>query len=315
MEISCPSLIHEGVGEVTTEIRSAAQRRDELLEWLQEKAEHQGLTTRQIVDVSGVYDRPEYCGWLGSPISRATRDLNSLLVAGHVKRVVFARLARWELPDGPDSPKQKTPPISEAAIKAVEEVLDPGDFAQAVRDGYNPCSLAGDAIQAFLAAEPQVAQAPAVPRDEAAIKAAAKARALLDAVDTDEANYNASRELMDGAYEGLDLIDAALRGEATQPSEETGICGVVCNCGPNREPLACGFEPHDDGPHSWASLPTWTERWTIFHTPPKLSGDGKRVLKDGSFGIQGPATNGAQVVYGVAMDRGVPALERTADAH
>lgn len=44
-------------------------------------------------------------------------------------------------------------PISEEAVRAVEEVLDPGDFAQAVRDGYNPCTLAEDAVRAFLQAE------------------------------------------------------------------------------------------------------------------------------------------------------------------
>lgn len=104
------------------------------------------------------------------------------------------------------------------------------------------------------------------------------------------------------------------RTEAMMDGASTSICGVVCNCGPNGEPLACGFAPHDDGPHSWASLPTWTDRWTISHTPPKLSRDRKRVLKGGggSMSIQGPPTNGAQVVYGVAMDRGVPAHEREA---
>jgi hypothetical protein len=86
--------------------------------------------------------------------------------------------------------------------------------------------------------------------------------------------------------------------------DEPGICGVICNCGPNGEPMACGYEKgHEPTAHSWASLPTWTERWRIVHnrhTDPKKS----------SMAIEGPATNGSQIVYGVAMDRGVPAHER-----
>lgn len=35
-----------------------------------------------------------------------------------------------------------------------------------------------------------------------------------------------------------------------------GICGVICPCGPNGEPLACGWLPGHDGTHSWGSLPT-----------------------------------------------------------
>jgi hypothetical protein len=36
------------------------------------------------------------------------------------------------------------------------------------------------------------------------------------------------------------------------------ICGVVSASGPNLEPLACGLKKGHDGPHSWASLPTFT---------------------------------------------------------
>lgn len=36
------------------------------------------------------------------------------------------------------------------------------------------------------------------------------------------------------------------------------ICGVVCPCGPNGEPLACAFPPgHEPREHSWATLPTF----------------------------------------------------------
>lgn len=35
------------------------------------------------------------------------------------------------------------------------------------------------------------------------------------------------------------------------------ICGIICNCGPNGEPLACGYKHDREGNHSWATLPTW----------------------------------------------------------
>lgn len=35
------------------------------------------------------------------------------------------------------------------------------------------------------------------------------------------------------------------------------ICGCVCTCGPNLEPLACAYLDEHDGPHSWATLPTF----------------------------------------------------------
>lgn len=35
------------------------------------------------------------------------------------------------------------------------------------------------------------------------------------------------------------------------------MCGTVCACGPNLEPLACGYPDEHDGPHSWATLPTF----------------------------------------------------------
>lgn len=35
------------------------------------------------------------------------------------------------------------------------------------------------------------------------------------------------------------------------------ICGILSNSGPNGEPLACGYTPGHDGPHSWGTLPTW----------------------------------------------------------
>lgn len=35
------------------------------------------------------------------------------------------------------------------------------------------------------------------------------------------------------------------------------ICGTICPCGPNGEPLACGYEQGHNGNHSWATLPTF----------------------------------------------------------
>ncbi|MGA9772352.1 MAG: phage protease [Blastocatellia bacterium] len=37
------------------------------------------------------------------------------------------------------------------------------------------------------------------------------------------------------------------------------ICGITSNCGPNDEPLACGFAEAHEGNHSWSSLPTFSK--------------------------------------------------------
>ena len=52
------------------------------------------------------------------------------------------------------------------------------------------------------------------------------------------------------------LGDVALSG--ADETRASGLCAVVSASGPNGEPLACGYEPDHDGPHSWASLPTFT---------------------------------------------------------
>jgi hypothetical protein len=38
------------------------------------------------------------------------------------------------------------------------------------------------------------------------------------------------------------------------------LCATINNGGPNGEPLACGFPYGHDGPHSWASLPTFARQ-------------------------------------------------------
>lgn len=36
-------------------------------------------------------------------------------------------------------------------------------------------------------------------------------------------------------------------------------CGVIALCGPNGEPLACGYDAGHEGAHSWATLPTFVQ--------------------------------------------------------
>lgn len=44
----------------------------------------------------------------------------------------------------------------------------------------------------------------------------------------------------------------------------SSICGTICPCGPTGEPLACGYQSGHNGPHSWATLPTfWNGRTTL----------------------------------------------------
>lgn len=38
------------------------------------------------------------------------------------------------------------------------------------------------------------------------------------------------------------------------------LCAIVCKCGPNGEPLACGYKRGHHGDHSWATLPTFPAR-------------------------------------------------------
>lgn len=47
--------------------------------------------------------------------------------------------------------------------------------------------------------------------------------------------------------------------EIAQTTEDLRTCGLVSNSGPNGEPLGCGYQNHHSGPHSWATLPTFTQ--------------------------------------------------------
>jgi len=46
------------------------------------------------------------------------------------------------------------------------------------------------------------------------------------------------------------------------------LCGIVCNCGPHGEPLACAYTPNHSGGHSWAELPTFSNNEPRDQRPP-----------------------------------------------
>jgi hypothetical protein len=58
---------------------ATTQRRERLLAWLRERDEHHGLTARQIVDVSGIYDS------LQGRQEKCTNDLRVMAQVGLVK--------------------------------------------------------------------------------------------------------------------------------------------------------------------------------------------------------------------------------------
>jgi hypothetical protein len=48
--------------------------------------------------------------------------------------------------------------------------------------------------------------------------------------------------------------DSTRKAVAAMPDP---ICGCVCCCGPNLEPLACGYKRGHDGAHAWGTLPSY----------------------------------------------------------
>ena len=50
------------------------------------------------------------------------------------------------------------------------------------------------------------------------------------------------------------------------------LCGIISMSGPNREPLACAYQPGHDGAHSWATLPTFVSV--------RVSGDGGQTWEE-----------------------------------
>lgn len=109
------------------------------------------------------------------------------------------------------------------------------------------------------------------------------------APERDEPNYREKYEHLAARYERNKAACCRVRGQTTKEALERAAevdvngpltydeleaerdrlarelfearerCGVVCPCGPHGESLACGFSADHDGPHSWASLPTFTE--------------------------------------------------------
>lgn len=87
-----------------------------------------------------------------------------------------------------------------------------------------------------------------------------------------------TRKARPGEIPGLDFNEAVspdvvlgLLARVGQAEAERAICGMVCTCGPNLEPLACGYRRGHDGVHSWASLPTFVDGKT----------DGERLAHSG----------------------------------
>lgn len=67
-------------------------------------------------------------------------------------------------------------------------------------------------------------------------------------------------------HRGVHQYDCAEVSRRLRAQIRQEICAVVCNCGPNQEPLACGYRRDHAGEHSWALLPT-------FSSPPTPNAD------------------------------------------
>jgi hypothetical protein len=56
-------------------------------------------------------------------------------------------------------------------------------------------------------------------------------------------------------WSGPHAMPPSWQAQAADP--RLRMCGIVCTCGPNLEPLACAYNDEHDGEHSWATLPTF----------------------------------------------------------
>lgn len=75
------------------------------------------------------------------------------------------------------------------------------------------------------------------------------------------------------------------------------ICAVLCNCGPEGEPLACGYAPGHRGDHSWATLPTFPQ------PAPDLPGDEAAYeCAQCGMGLKGPDDLCPRFVNNTTMD-------------
>ena len=81
-------------------------------------------------------------------------------------------------------------------------------------------------------------------------------------------------------------------------SDRSEICGVVCNCGPAGEPLACGYAPHDaTKAHSWATLPTFPLDMSEFrHEIRAAFGRYSREIQKSPFGGSLAAAHAAEII-------------------
>ena len=56
------------------------------------------------------------------------------------------------------------------------------------------------------------------------------------------------------------------------------LCGIVCGAGPSGEPVACAYQQGHEGPHSWATLPTFVVRTEPYQTRTILHVGDRQIL-------------------------------------
>ena len=69
------------------------------------------------------------------------------------------------------------------------------------------------------------------------------------------------------------------------------ICGVVCNCGPEGEPLACGYPIGHEGNHAWSAIPSFCygeHKWVGHKNPNTSDGPGEYVEYCDNCGSERP---------------------------
>jgi hypothetical protein len=84
--------------------------------------------------------------------------------------------------------------------------------------------------------------------------------------------------------------------------EQERLCGVVSASGGKGEPLACGFLPDHDGPHSWASLPTFGAREAADETMDELRAKYAALLEDWERLRAREASPHAADIFGIVLD-------------
>lgn len=82
------------------EMPHAAGRRNVLLRWMKERPAHDGLSAREIADVTGIYDDFKI------PLTSAYQDLSQLSVRGVVRADRSVHPIRWYVDDS-GAPKEE----------------------------------------------------------------------------------------------------------------------------------------------------------------------------------------------------------------